>query len=66
MTRLPADSSDFPACETSHAYQQGAHAARAFIRIVYTCLQAGRTNNTPNDSPADNAASQQKRRRQQR
>ncbi|GCB06328.1 hypothetical protein [Ralstonia sp. SET104] len=52
MTRLPADSSDFPACETSHAYQQGAHAARAFIRIVYTCLQAGRTNKTPDDPPA--------------
>ena len=66
MTRLPTDSSAFPACETGHAYQQGAHAARAFIRIVYTCLQAGRPDNTPNDPPADNAASKQKRRRQQR
>ena len=66
MTRLPTDSSDFPACETSRAYQQGAHAARAFIRIVYTCLQAGRTNNTPDDPPAGNAASKQKHRNQQR
>eukprot|EP00952_Eustigmatos_sp_NYUAD-ZCMA_P010771 43976-Eustigmatos_ZCMA.PRE.1 len=66
MTRLPTDSSDFPACETSRAYQQGAHAARAFIRIVYTCLQAGRTNNTPDDSSTGNAASKKKHRDQQR